>query len=297
MNVDVRIRLLAMRSAHGPACRGAIAILLYATLGGACAGAGADDATQDSSQLEVRDDLVTVFEEFGTPGTFALYDVAADHVIVVDSARATRRYTPASTYKIPNSLIALETGAVADETEVVPYGGEPQPVEAWEQDMDLQDAFAASNVPVYQEIARRIGLERMQEWVDRLDYGNRELGDVPDRFWLDGPLAISAAEQVRFLARLARQELPASASNQRVVREIALMEETPEGALFGKTGWIFDTTPMLGWWVGWVEREGRVYTFALNVDMASDEDAAKRVPLGRALLDRLDVMSAPSAGR
>lgn len=296
-------------AAVGHAHRRAMAVVLCAVLGGACAGAGADDATRDpaensrpepargASRLEVRDDLLAVFEDFGTPGAFALYDVAADRVIVVDSARATRRYTPASTYKIPNSLIALETGAVADETEIVPYGGEPQPFEAWERDMDMRDAFAASNVPVYQEIARRIGLERMQEWVDRLDYGNRALGDVPDRFWLDGPLAISAVEQVRFLARLSRQELPAAASNQRVVRELALMEETPVAALFGKTGWIFDTTPMLGWWVGWVEREGRVYTFALNVDLASEDDVPKRIPLGRELLDRLDVLAAPNDGR
>lgn len=306
--MDGRMGSRAM-AAVGRAHRRAITVVLCAVLGGACVGAGADDATRDpaedsrpapargASQLEVRDDLITVFEDFGTPGTFALYDVVAEHMIVVDSARATRRFTPASTYKIPNSLIALETGAVADETEVVPYGGEPQPFKGWEQDMDLRDAFAASNVPVYQEIARRIGLERMQEWVDRLDYGNRELGDVPDRFWLDGPLAISAVEQVRFLARLTRQELPASASNQRVVRELALIEETPDAALFGKTGWIFDRTPMLGWWVGWVERAGRVYTFALNVDMASEDDVPKRIPLGRELLDRLDVLAAPNAGQ
>lgn len=178
----------------------AIALLLCSALASACTEAGADAAARETVQFEVRDDLLAVFGDFGTPGTFALYDVAADRVVVVDSARATRRYTPASTYKIANSLIALETGAVADESEVVPYGGEPQPVEAWEQDMNLADAFAASNVPVYQEIARRVGLGRMQEWVDRLDYGNRRLGEVPDRFWLDGPLAISAVEQVRFLA-------------------------------------------------------------------------------------------------
>lgn len=272
-----------------------IAVLLWSMLGGGCTEAGADASAREAAQFEVRDDLVTVFEDFGTPGTFALYDVAADRVIVVDSARAMRRYTPASTYKIANSLIALETGAVADETEVVPFGGEPQPVDAWEQDMDLRDAFAASNVPVYQEIARRVGLERMQDWVDRLDYGNRELGGVPDRFWLDGPLAISAVEQVRFLARLARQELPASASHQHVVREIALIDETPDVALFGKTGWLFDATPMLGWWVGWVERDGRVYPFALNIDMASDDDTSKRIPLGRELLERLGVLTTVSS--
>jgi beta-lactamase class D len=249
-----------------------------------------DPPPPSGPRVEVRADLESAFLEAGTPGTFVLYDVADERIVVVDPDRADRRFLPASTFKIPNSLIAFETGAVEDEHEVLPYGGAPQPFKHWERDMHLRDAIQASSVPVYQEVARRIGLERMQSWVDRLEYGSRSLGAIVDRFWLDGPLEISAMEQVRFLARLAQRQLPASEWSQQLVREILRIEETPGYALFAKTGWAIRKSPEIGWWVGWVERGGRLYCFALNIDMASDEDVRKRIPLGRELLRRLEVL-------
>lgn len=246
--------------------------------------------TADAVSVEERPGLRAVFDEQGVRGTFVLYDVAAERITVVNGERAIRRYAPASTFKIANSLIALETGAVADETEVIPYGGKPQPIAAWERDMDMREAIKASNVPVYQEVARRIGLERMRAMVDRLDYGNREVGAVVDRFWLDGPLAISALEQARFVARLARGDLPVSARSQSIVRDILRLEQEGDAVLYGKTGWLASTKPPIGWWTGWVERDGNAYAFALNIDMPSVEDAPKRIAIGRSLLARLGVL-------
>jgi beta-lactamase class D/pimeloyl-ACP methyl ester carboxylesterase len=250
-----------------------------------------------AEEVVERPDLAAVFREYGMPGTFVLYDAGSGRMTVVDRARAERRFVPASTFKIANSLIALETGAVRDEREVIPYGGQPQPFKSWEKDMDLREAIRASNVAVYQEVARRIGPARMQSSLERLGYGNQRIGSVVDRFWLDGPLEISAVEQARFAAQLARQSLPLSARSQSIVRDILRLEDKDGASLFGKTGWIFDRAPQLGWWTGWVERGGRIHSFALNVDMASAEDAPKRVALGRALLARLGVLEAqaPSA--
>ncbi|MGS2618225.1 penicillin-binding transpeptidase domain-containing protein [Micromonospora sp. LZ34] len=237
--------------------------------------------------VEARDDLASLFRQAGLRGTFVLYDVTAARVVMVDRERAGRRFIPASTFKIPHSLIALETGVVRDEHEKVPYGGRPQPVAAWERDMGLRDAVRVSNVPVFQELARRIGPEREREWLRRLGYGNGEVGSEVDRFWLSGPLAISADEQARWLAR---GELPADRGHQRTVRDILRVERTAEHALYGKTGQTDATDPGTGWWVGWVERGDRLYCFALNVDIRADGDAVKRVPLGRRLLHRLGAL-------
>ena len=262
-----------------------LAVAVPFVTGGAAASAG---------PIVERPDLAAVFAEQGTQGTFVLYDVSAGRLTVVDGVRAARRYVPASTFKIANSLIALETGAVKDEREVIPYGGKPQPFPQWERDMDMRDAMRASSVPVYQEIARRIGRKRMQARVKRLGYGNGRIGTVVDRFWLDGPLQISAMEQARFVARLAQGKLPLSERSQRIVRDILRVEEKGGAALFAKTGWASGPTPpMIGWWVGWVEREGRVYAFALNIDMASADEAAKRMVIGRSLLARLGVLATP----
>lgn len=233
-------------------------------------------------------ELERFFRDKGVQGTFALLDPATDTVTVSDEARAKQRFTPASTFKIANSLLGLDTGAVKSVEEVLPYGGKPQRFKAWERDMNLRDAIKASNVPIYQELARRIGLEQMRAGMKKLGYGNMEIGDVVDRFWLDGPLAISAVEQTEFLGRLVEGKLPVATEAVRAVKEITLLEKTDTSELHGKTGWGMDAKQQIGWWVGWVEREGKFYPFALNIDMAGEEDAAKRIPIGRDCLKALD---------
>jgi beta-lactamase class D len=172
----------------------------------------------------------------------------------------------------------------------LPYGGKPQRFKFWEKDMNLRDAIRISNVPIYQELARRIGLERMRENVIKLDYGNREIGNTVDNFWLVGPLRISAIEQTEFLAKLAQDELPFAADTQKTVREIVRIEQGGNCTLYAKTGWGGDTSPEIGWWVGWVQKEGRIYAFALNVDVYQASDADKRIPLGKASLQALGVL-------
>lgn len=233
-----------------------------------------------------------VFRSADLHGTFVLYDVAADRYTVHDRERARTRFAPASTFKIPNTLIGLTVGSVKSVDEVLPYGGGKQRFKAWEQDMHLRDAIKVSNVPVYQELARRTGLERMREQLARLDYGNRDTGTVVDRFWLDGPLKISAEEQTRFLARLAQDALPFPKAAMAATREIALVERTPVYALHAKTGRTLADEHDLGWWVGWVEKGGKLYAFALNADMASDADAPKRIDVARASLRALGVLPA-----
>ncbi len=261
------------------------------------AGRGALAAPTET--MAERSDLAALFENAGLRGTFALHEPRSGKLTVVDAARAARRFVPASTFKIPNSLIALETGAVRSLDEVLPYGGKPQEFKQWEKDMNLRDAIRVSNVPVYQEVARRIGLASMKDALVRLDYGNRSIGSVVDRFWLDGPLEISAIEQARFLSRLALGQLPFSARNQASVREITRLETLPDGSsLHGKTGWLFHAKPQIGWWVGWVQRApGDVASFALNIDvLRGDADLSQRLPVGRAMLQALGALPAAARG-
>lgn len=256
---------------------GAGACALAAALGGigvACA--------QETIRLGDAED---VFARQQISGTFAAYDTGADRLIVLNAERAGRRFIPASTFKIPNSLIALEVGAVKDAGEVFRYDGKPRRVAAWQKDMTLREAVTASNVPVFQEIARRVGLDAYRNWLAKLDYGNREAGAIVDRFWLEGPLAVSAIEQTRFLARLADGALPMSTRSQGMVRDIIRIEEKDGRTLFAKTGW----DGKIGWWAGWVERGDRKTAFALNMDMSRIKDAPKRISLGKELMAHLGV--------
>ena len=235
-------------------------------------------------EIQVDPELDKLFDEYGVTGTFVLYDVSENRFIFHDQPRAETRFIPASTFKIPNSLIGLASGVVADEYELLPYGGKPQFLKIWEQDMGLRDAIRISNVPVYQELARRIGLERMSENLVLLNYGNKDTGTVVDTFWLQGPLKISALEQAKFLARLAQGKLPLPAEVQQTVREIVQTNQGDGWILYSKTGWTSTPVPDLGWWVGWVVKDQRIFSFALNIDMPNEGDSAKRIEIGKASL-------------
>jgi Penicillin binding protein transpeptidase domain len=140
---------------------------------------------------EFRNDLAKRFFDLGTDGTFVGYKVDDYLIIASDKERSGEDKLPASTFKVPNSLIALETGVVADpDKDVFKWDGVTRSIEAWNKDHTLRSAIAASAVPVYQEIARRIGAERMQKYVDLLDYGNHNIGGGIDQFWLTGEMRI-----------------------------------------------------------------------------------------------------------
>jgi beta-lactamase class D len=238
--------------------------------------------------------LASLFNEAGAVGTFVL--VSEEKLQVHNVTRAETRYVPASTFKIANTIVALEVGSVSNVDEVLPYGGKPQFLKIWERDMSLREALPISNVPIYQELARRTGLEAIKTWLAKLDYGNADPGAIVDRFWLDGPLKISAIEQAQFLQRLATRKLPIQEKTFAQVSDITVTERGPGWVLHSKTGWFMpkDATH-IGWWVGWIEKEGAIHTFALNIDMPNEDDAAKRIPLGRKCLAALGIIPESTA--
>lgn len=240
--------------------RGAAVLLAATLLAPPVPGLPASDAAPPGPDLQRHLDAEEV------EGCFVLYSAGGDPLVRLHPERADRRYVPASTFKILNSLIALETGVLEDEHQVIPWDGKKRWLEKWNRDMDLADAYALSAVWFYQEVARRVGLERMARWVSAAGYGNARIGGQVDTFWLEGPLMISPEEQIVFLRRLHRGDLPFSERSMRIVREIMLLEQGPGYAVRGKTGWARRRGRHTGWIVGWVEREGDPRFFALNIE-------------------------------
>ena len=231
--------------------------------------------------------ITDLFHSAGINGTFIVRNPTDEQIYVYNSERAKTRYSPASTFKIPNSLIGFETGAIRDTSEVFPYNGQPQFRKEWEHDMTIGEALAVSNVTVYQEIARRVGLPVMQDFLRRMAYGNQETGPTVDEFWLKGPLAISAAEQLRVMEDIAHRRGPFSPRSYDLLHAILPQETNGTATLFYKTGWTGSFRPSIGWLVGWVEREEQIYPFAFNMDMPDIADADKRLNLSREALKRL----------
>ncbi len=197
---------------------------------------------------------------------------------IANPERANQRYSPASTTKIPHSLIALENGLATKET-VFAWDGLPKGTRSWNQDHTLASAFRNSVVWVYQEIARTAGPAIMSEGLKSFDYGNANIGTI-DRlttYWVDDTLSISALEQSEFLSKLALRRLPLSDATYAAVRDIMISDARSTWVLRSKTGWRYNENDMdVGWFVGWLECPSETYVFALNMDMPDTRYLSKR---------------------
>lgn len=236
-------------------------------------------------------DLATCFESHAATGTIVLVDERAEEpvVLVHDEDRASLRRSPASTFKIPHALFALDAGVVRDEFQVFEWDGVERWLPAWNRDQDLRSSMRNSCVWVYQRFADRIGPGREEEYMRSINYGNADASGGEDGFWIDGGLEVSAHEQVAFLRRLYRNELPFAVEHQRLVKDIMIVEAGRDWILRAKTGW----EGTHGWWVGWVERpEGAVF-FALNIDTPNRmEDLHKREAITRDILRAIGALPA-----
>jgi beta-lactamase class D len=234
---------------------------------------------------EIRAALTKRFTDHGTNGTFVGYKVEDYLVIASDTERSGEGRLPASTFKIANSLIALETGVVEDpDKDVFKWDGVTRSIEAWNKDHTLRSAIAVSAVPVYQEIARRIGPERMQNFLDTFDYGNRNIGGGIDQFWLTGELRIDPVQQVDFIDRLRRGTLPIGKRSQDLVRDILPTTKVGEAVIHFKSGLLDKDHGALGWMVGWADNGDKPTVFALNMDCPEPRHIPDRMTLAQACL-------------
>lgn len=262
-------------------------------------------ATAGDAPLRYRAvDLSAYFTRAGTEGCFVLLDPRRHEIVRYNPERGARRYFPASTFKIPNSLIALETGVADGLDFTLRYDPAATPRQDWwpadwTNDQTLRTAIRDSVVWYYQELARRTGPERMRAFVERFGYGNRDISGPIDRFWLRGPLQISADEQVAFLQRFYEGKLGLSLRTMRLARELFVLRDLPAYRLSGKSGtWEVTATREFAWHVGYLERRGGVYYYALNMEgerVWEDWPPARRVELVVAILAELGVLPAAAA--
>lgn len=211
------------------------------------------------------------FEVHNVNGCFVLYDLEKDELTISNPERCRTGFLPASTFKIFNSLVALETGVAIGKNFLIKWDGTDHGSAGWNRDHTLESAFKASAYWYYQELARRIGEEQMQFWLNQSEYGNKNLGGGIDQFWLRGELRIEPIAQAQFLARLVKETLPFSKANQQIVKEMMIEKETG-GYLFGaKTGWaILPDKTNIGWLVGFILKDGKWYTFATNIESKTE---------------------------
>jgi len=224
------------------------------------------------NKAKIDNSLKTYFDQNKVDGCFALLNNVDGKITVYNMALDTQRFAPASTFKIVNSLIGLQTGRILNDTMTIKWDGKVRvfpngdTATAWNKDMGMTEAFKVSSVPYYQEVARRIGKDTMKLWIDSIGYGNKNISGPIDSFWLNNTLKISPDEQLGLMKRLYFEQLPFRKSVHEMVKNVMLQEDNTAYKLSYKTGWGFDEQKNnIGWQVGWIEENNHVYFFVTFV--------------------------------
>jgi beta-lactamase class D len=212
--------------------------------------------------------FILVLPLFAKEPNFGKYDGSA---VILDlnssektvfGTHADERLSPCSTFKILNSMIALDSRVVKDEDEIIKWDGVKREYDVWNRDHSMRSAIAVSAVWFYQELASRIGEQRMKEYVSRVKYGNADTSNTLTDFWLGGgSLKISLNEQVDFLSRLMRNDLDFPQHVMDTVKDIITLEKNDTYRLGGKTG----SCGGAGWFVGFVQNHDKTTVFAFNI--------------------------------
>ena len=205
-------------------------------------------------------------------GCFALFDNGTGVFTVYNMNRfRDSAYLPASTFKIVNALVGIETGRVKDSGTVIPWDGIIRVHPEWNQDLNMQNAFRYSAVPWFQELARRIGKDTMQHWLDTLGYGRSYrkpfITNNLDTFWLDNTVKVTGDEQLGLVKKLYFGQLPFQPRSQRIVRNMMKREENANYKLSFKTGSATTSQGQsVGWITGFIEENNHPYFFVLQLD-------------------------------
>jgi beta-lactamase class D len=247
-------------------------------------------AQQNSNTV---DSLQKYFEQFKVDGSFVLHDLNRDAYTFCNKQQFRKEFIPASTYKICNSLIGLETGVIPDENFVIKWDGRKYQQSEWNRDHTMRSAFKYSVVWYYQELARRVGGAKEKYWLDKVHYGNADTSGGIDAFWLTGKLRITPEQQIDFLKRLYENRLPFSRRSMDIVKRIMIVEQTPGCVLRAKTGWSEQDSLSIGWYVGYVETDNNVYFFATCIQSRNPDNtdfAKARIEITRKILKEMKVL-------
>jgi beta-lactamase class D len=226
-----------------------------------------------------------------------LLDTQSGHTRVMNPDRAAQRFSPASTFKIPNALIGVDTGAIQGADYIITWDGTKHEREVRNHDHSLRSAIRVSVVWYFQELARRVGEQRMQAAINALDYGNKDISSGLTTFWLRGSIRISAHEQVAFLRKLHEGSLPVNPRSAAIVKDCLILAQTPSQdsgqsptwTYRGKTGTysgpVDGIHADLGWFVGWIEKDGRSLIFAANDQTKGTTGPDVRAKVEQALIE------------
>lgn len=225
---------------------------------------------KSSNEYFVNSKFKRYFDSCGVEGSIVILDNSKKQFIVSDTTEIRKESLPASTFKIINLLIALETKTIKDENEVVKWVGKTDTIKYGYRpeiyhDMTVKEAFEVSAGWVFIELAKKIGKDNYKKYLAKCNYGNLNLSQKETDFWNFGYFAISTLNQVEFLKKMYDYDLSFSKRNIDIVKKVMVTELNEKYTISAKTGWTRENNINTGWWIGYLETKTNVYFFATRL--------------------------------
>lgn len=214
------------------------------------------------NKAKIDNELNKYFNSDNAEGCFTMLNNSNGEITVYNMSLDTSRYSPAETFDIMHSLIALQTGSVNNEESMISWDHTLEADSMCKRDMNLQDAFKLNCTSFFQVLSKKTEKTIFQTWLDSISYGNKKMEGVYDSFWLNHTLTISPDEQLGFLKKLYFEQLPFRKSSQQMLRKMMIQEDNSAYTLSYKKGATNNADQgIIEWCVGWIEENKHVYFF------------------------------------
>ncbi|MBG9446093.1 BlaR1 family beta-lactam sensor/signal transducer [Cytobacillus firmus] len=244
---------------------------------------------RENSSYNFKDENI-IYEDLGNyfagfDGSFVLYDKEADQYLIHNKNQSTSRVSPNSTYKIYSALLGLESGSITDENSSAKWNGLKYPIDSWNGDQDLTSAIRNSVTWYFQSLDKQVQPGRIQTFLDRIRYGNRDLSGGIEEYWLESSLKISPVEQVQLLKNFYVNQFGFKEKNIQTVKDSIKLERNEGAILSGKTGTgTVNGKNINGWFIGYVESGQDTYFFATNIQNENNSNGSKAAEITLSIL-------------
>ncbi|WP_198042573.1 BlaR1 family beta-lactam sensor/signal transducer [Oceanobacillus sp. AG] len=261
-----------------------VGIILSCQLPFVSAMASGNDQYKFNHERVTYEDLSTYFKD--DEGSFVLYDAQADSYRIYNKNQSTLRVSPNSTYKIYSALFGMEANTITSENSTIKWDGEDYPFDSWNRDHNLYTAMANSVNWYFQELDKSMPLDKIQENLKGIHYGNYDVSAGKERYWMESSLKISPVEQVQLLKAFYFNEFGFEEKNVQAVKDSLRIKELDDFHLSGKTGTgMVNGENINGWFIGYVENGVNIYFFATNIQNDTDVSGSKAVDITLSILN------------
>lgn len=232
------------------------------------------------NNITIQDSYKSIFDSANVEGCYTMFENGSGQFYIYNIGRyKDSTYSPASTFNLINSLIGIETGRIVNEKTIFKWDGKSYHLPngdtafGWNKDLSMAEAFKVGSFPYFQQVARSIGRDTMQFWIDSIPYGNKKIAGAIDSFWMNNTLRVSADEQLGLVKRLYFNQLSFQKRTQTIVKKQMVQEDNDKYKLSYTTGWgIKENGKGLAWIMGWIEENRHVYFFVINIEGDAKQD-------------------------